>query len=82
MKNYIKKMSIITSCITLLLTSNCFAYTLEKEDIKDNAEEKQVVKIYNVNEDEESKFNEELQDKFTLDNTTYTLLKVEKRRRK
>lgn len=78
MKKFLKRIVLIASYAVILTTANCFAYTIETDQIVTKNEERYDIKTYSVTADEENIFVQSLKDSYTTDRITYTLANIKK----
>lgn len=78
MKKFLKRIAVIVSYTLILTTANCFAYTLETDNITTENGEKYNVKTYSVSASEENTFIQNLKDNYTIDGVVYTLKDIKK----
>lgn len=78
MKKFFRRILLIIINTLILTTVNCFAHTIVTENITIKNNERYSIRTYDVTENEESKFLEELKDEYIKNGILYKLVDVSK----
>lgn len=78
MKKYFRRIVLIIINTLILTTVNCFSHTIVTENITIKNNERYSIRTYDVTENQESKFLEELKDEYIKNGILYKLVDVSK----